>query len=272
MKPIKELEKQLSWDVVSRNVHVDGLGSERFKALIRSDNKEILSILSNSYVPFKNSEFYKLANSVAQVSGYKLKGFYELDKGRKILAFLHADQRVLLNDTIEEYLVLGNSHDGTRKLFVSTANMIHKCENMFSAGIKRFEAKHTKSVSYRQDELLSFVKLHTDGIKELYNVFERFKKHRINPNEIKFFVNKLLNLEKLKTPESIESNTRKQRLEFSLETELSRHGSNLWGLFNGLTHYTTHQLNNKHITIGSVTGTAENLNRLGFKICKEMLN
>ena len=60
-----------------------------------------------------------------------------------------------------------------------------------------------------------------------------------------------------------------------MNSEMSELGQNAWGLFNGVTWYTTHDMKKKEATkniFGNVSGDIRHsLNRQGFDFCKEIV-
>jgi hypothetical protein len=73
-----------------------------------------------------------------------------------------------------------------------------------------------------------------------------------------------------------EVSTRKRNIITNLNSSIDREcadlGDNAFGLFNGITHYTTHIKNLKNAIFGNPFGSANELNQTAFKFCTELIN
>jgi hypothetical protein len=57
----------------------------------------------------------------------------------------------------------------------------------------------------------------------------------------------------------------------SIDKECLALGDNLFGLFNGVTHYTTHIKKAKETTFGNALGTLARINQDAFQFCESQL-
>lgn len=88
--------------------------SDKFCAIVREDNQEILSVQSPDYKVVQNWEVFDLAYSVGM--DVKIESALSLQGGKKIVCLIKGDSFSPANsqgDTITEYLALLSSHDGT---------------------------------------------------------------------------------------------------------------------------------------------------------------
>lgn len=262
------LDKKMEWDIIEKPIEVPGSDTSAFKALVRSDNQSVISVMSSSYVTFRNQEFMKLTTELARLSGMVVKGFADFNGGKRVMGYLESKENAkVVDDELKEYMVLGNSHDGTNKLFVANASKIFRCENMFSHKLRSFEVKHNKAIQFEVHELKTFIAAYHTGRSEVHNMLANFASINVSQSVIDEFINQVLELDKLKMPEQ---SKRKPALQSAINREMKSLGSNLWGLYNGLTYFTTHMIKTDKHTLGNVSGTAQQLNHLGYQLCLEV--
>jgi hypothetical protein len=62
-------------------------------------------------------------------------------------------------------------------------------------------------------------------------------------------------------------------LDMCIDKEISDLGKNLWSLFNGVTRYTTHELNSRscEVAFGNMFGHANELNGRAYQFAKELI-
>ena len=81
---------------------------------MRTDNQKVLAVLSNAYKLFSNNDLKDLCREFERNTYYRLNRFVELGGGKKVLAFLENIDLQSINRTpVKEFLVIGNSFDGT---------------------------------------------------------------------------------------------------------------------------------------------------------------
>ena len=267
---MKELLQKINWEVCQKQVKITGLHHDSLKALYRNDNSMLLSIRSAKYRTFKNADMMQLVDRLTQSGKFSSEGYAEFLGGKRILAYLKNNQLdlQLAGLPVKEYLLIGNSHDASSKIFIGTANTLIRCNNQFSKKLRVFELNHTRALEFTDDELQQFLKTYEMGRAQLYSQMEKLKKVRVNTDAIDELLNRLLR-EAANEQKNIFSESR-QLLKTAIQHETAELGMNAWGLLNGVTWYTSHDLRNASVTLGSVGGRAAELNRKAFDFCMNL--
>jgi hypothetical protein len=96
--------------------------------------------------------------------------------------------------------------------------------------------------------------------KEMFDNIIKLSETRIGTNDIDNVIRSLFKLEKsvdLKNEEQVSTVTRNKlsRFYIDLNGEINQKGDNLWGLFSGVTKYTTHSLTKGDNTQAKLFGT-----------------
>jgi hypothetical protein len=252
----------LNWNVKSEKVTTEsGITLDGYSALVREDTNVPLSVRSESYYPYQNYDLVELLDRVSGLTGLSIHkgGFF--GEGQKVFIQLKSNNLRIGNDRVEGYLTGINSFDGTTSLAFGPSNITISCQNKFFAAFREMQSKvrHTKNMVVKIDEIckrlegvLDEEKIVFDNILKLSETrFDDIIKDRVT-REL-FGINKDVDL---KDMEAISGVTRNKLSRFyvDLNGELQGKGDNLWGLFSGITKYTTHSLTKNDNTEAKMFG------------------
>ncbi len=252
----------LNWNVKTEKVTTEsGITLDGYSALVREDTNVPLSVRSESYYPYQNYELVELLDRVSGLTGLSIHkgGFF--GEGQKVFIQLKSNNLRIGNDRVEGYLTGINSFDGTTSLAFGPSNITISCQNKFFAAFREMQSKvrHTKNMVVKIDEIckrlegvLDEEKIVFDNILKLSETrFDDIIKDRVT-REL-FGINKDVDL---KDMEAISGVTRNKLSRFyvDLNGELQGKGDNLWGLFSGITKYTTHSLTKNDNTEAKMFG------------------
>jgi len=272
---MKTMPTELNWDVTLQPIHTKtGVISERV-VIARNDTGKLLGVRSDQYRPFYNHELESLVRRISKNPGFEFKGYEEFSNGKRILAFFENKQNNfhLCGEKVKDYLIIGNSHDASSKLFVGTSSYMFRCENQFSEKIRSFERKHTKGLN--PDEILieELIETYEYGRKDLYERMERLASIKVNPKLVRQLAHQLLEtvainyaLTDMEIPQQrlVQSKKNKLFMECVFQ-EMDELGATAWGLFNGVTRYTSNHLKGNP-GFGVVNGKGEEMNRKALQL------
>lgn len=260
------IDRNLNWDVEEKVIRYDNKIVPNKKALVRTDNQELLAILSNAYKVFSNEELKDLCRDIERNTNYRLNRFVELGRGKKILAFLENIDLQSINGTpVKEFLVIGNSFDGSSALFIGYNSHMIRCENQFTDATRIVSSKHLKG---RIDDDFAITEILAQFQRQkiaTLRKFEKMEQTKVSDREINRLINLLLgetNQEQMRPKE--------QRLRASIRREMAHFGNNAWGLFNGVTHYTSNVINNGNNTFGNVSGSSQRMNNQAMRFLMQL--
>jgi phage/plasmid-like protein (TIGR03299 family) len=244
-------ESNLNWSVRTEPIKTaSGIILDGYTAIIRNDNDNPLSVRSDSYYPFQNEELIELLDRVSGQTGLKIHkgGFF--GQGQKVYIQLKSNDLSLNGDRIEGYLTGINSFDGSTSLAFGPSNITISCQNTFFAAFREMNSKvrHTKNMVIRVDEICKSLEGVIEEEKKVFSNIVKLSETRFtNVTKDKvtrhlFNIDKNVDLEKI---DDISGKTRNKLSRFyvDLDGELKDKGDNMWGLFSGITKFTTHHLN-----------------------------
>lgn len=255
-------QTNLNWNVRSEKVQTEsGLILDGYNALVREDTNVALSVRGEGYYPYQNHELVELLDRVSGLTGLSIHrgGFF--GDGQKVFIQLKSNNLRLGNDRIEGYLTGINSFDGTTSLAFGPSNITISCQNKFFASFREMQSKvrHTKNMVMRVDEICRRLEGVLDEEKILFDKIVRLSETPFDQAIKDSVTRKLFNIDKdvdLNDMDSISGVTRNKlsRYYVDLNGELQGKGDNLWGLFSGVTKYTTHSLTKNDNTEAKMFG------------------
>jgi hypothetical protein len=269
--PFEILETPVLYDV-------DGqlLESTKHKMLYRSDNNEELYTSKASYVPMSNEHFMETTEKMKEISGFEITGYQLFQNGVIVLSYLKNNQDdIAINGCkIDDYLMLGSSCNTRFPFFVGTTTILLRCQNQFSR-INRIEKiKHTHSTPKKIDELMRSYELYFKQRKEMYENFERMHNYEIDIEIKKDALAYIMKLDKQEMLDSTISSRKLfqvDQLSRAMNGEISELGKNLFGMFNGVTKFTTHILKTKNNVFGNVFGNPAEINKRAYEFSMQLI-
>jgi len=247
------MKDKLNWDIQKQNVFyrpseeaslpIWELDQDKdVSRYVRSDNEEKLSIMSKSYTPFTNSEFMRMTNDIATLTNHELKGYQEWKGGKVVLAYLQShDHAQLQGHDIKEYIVLGNSHDGSTSLFVGYAAQMIRCMNAFGTISQNIKMYHTKSIHdkalFSTTEFSNYINQRNTFLKQL----DSFGGQEMTPVEVEKMCEHLVKWKHDELNSSRKSNI-KNLMMSCMHKECGELGWTKFGAYQGMTYYTTHEM------------------------------
>lgn len=242
----------LEWKVRQEPVQTEsGIIIPGHMAIVREDTNVPLSIMADGYQPYQNHELIDLLEKVSNQTGMEVKKSGLFGNGEKVFIQLKSDDLKLGNDRIEGYLTGINSFDGSTSLAFGPSNITISCQNSFFAAFRGLSTKvrHTKNMKLRIEDILKTLTRTLEEEKKMFKHIVQLSETRIDDGNIESVLRKLFNISNdvvdLEDDEQVSTVTRNKIDQFYVDMngELKSKGDNLWGLFSGVTKYTTHSMN-----------------------------
>ena len=131
--------------------------------------------LLNSYTPTSNERFLEVTERLHELTGFPIQHRYDVDGGKKTLAFLTCTEPIqVCGYDFSDYLMIGNSHDGSTGFFMGNSNVMARCKNRFSKKFRQLQVNHTKSANLKIDELVNYFDSFMQQRQKLFTEMERF--------------------------------------------------------------------------------------------------
>jgi phage/plasmid-like protein (TIGR03299 family) len=256
-------ETNLNWTVREESLTTQsGIIIPKQKAIVRDDTNEVLSIHGEGYYPYQNHQLIELLDKVSQQSGLPIHRGGLFGNGEKVFIQLKSNDMKLGNDRIKGYITGINSFDGTTSLAFGPSNITISCQNTFFGAFRSMDTKvrHTKNMVMRVEDICRGLEKVIDEESKMFEDIKMLSETRMTKEQEDWVTRTLFNIMKevdMNDEEQVSSVTRNKLTRFyvDLNGELKEKGDNMWGLFSGVTKYTTHSMNKGDNSENKMFGT-----------------
>lgn len=238
----------LNWRVSKQELLLPNGIQSGFYGIVREDNDKVFTTCKDSYVPFQNSELAEMLIRISEKTGYSIHKGGSFNGGAKLYLQLESPNKISgigkNRDEVKGYLTGINSHDGTTSLKWGETNITISCQNTFMSAMRDLKqsARHTASLHSKVEQSIQTL---NSIVLEEQSLFDRF----IKLSEIPVQKANIVKIVKNVTDVDITSNgkeistyskNRAEELLTAISGEMAQKGETLWGLFSGVTKYTSH--------------------------------
>ena len=258
-------------------LHADDYNKTPFFATVNVNSGEAWGTVKSKYTVKQNHELLdyileKIGDGNYDLSESKCGHF---NHGRKVYFYIKTTYTADWGQEQADTFVYGlSSHDGSQKLVFGVCNKIHSCSNMFGVLMndkdKAHIVKHTKAISSIEGSN-TLEDMINSNIRGISNLMKTMQRHQITyDNSIVSDVMDIVANSKgkvLRTPYY----TRRNLVEDSVRAEMNTKGNTYYGLFNGMTHYITHNMESNDNIMNSIVGKGSEISKkVVQKIVKHM--
>lgn len=244
----------LRWTVSKQPLILQDGTETPFLAVVRDDNNKAFTTCKDGYTPYQNSELAELVIRIGERTGFGIHSGGEFNGGGKVYLQLstgNALQGIGENRSKVEGFITGiNGHDGTTSLKWGSLSYTICCKNTFAAAKSDLKntVRHTASIHDKVDQALREIEKITAQEQTLFDQFIRLASVPVTKQNIVKVVRDITGVdinqpkaesEKLYSGYAI---NRAGELTASIGSEMAYKGETLWGLFSGVTHYSTHKM------------------------------
>lgn len=244
----------LNWEVDTKPVYVSRDNGfyevgNKFETM-RVDTQNHLGVVGSKYVPVQNREAFTFFDSIVGEGQAIYHTAGSLFGGKKIwiLAKLPEQTIIANKDNIDNFLLLMNSHDGSTPVVARFTPIRVVCNNTLQASLGRethsqVSIRHTIGASVKLEEAHRILGVARTYFEEIGIVYQDMQEFDLKASVLKKYFEKVI-----PDPEK-GSNTRAENLRSRL-TEIfetspaivkTKAEGNLWGAFNAVTEYVTHE-------------------------------
>ena len=244
----------LRWEVSKQELLLPSGDPTGFYGIVREDNNKVFATCKDGYVPFQNSELAELLIRISEKTGYSIHSGGMFNGGGKVYLQLNTGNEITnlgKNGTSVKGFVTGiNGHDGTTALKWGAVNFTVCCRNTFAMAQRELQqsAKHTQSIHDKVEASVRQVLGIADQERSIFDQFIRLSEVPVSRDNIAKIVRQVTDVDITLTNSQASQKystyavNRSGELLDSIASEMQAKGDTLWGLFSGVTHYTSHKL------------------------------
>lgn len=217
----------------------------------RADTKQVFSTCKDSYQVFQN---YELANMITEVAGQfdmEVARGGHFKNGARVYLQIHTGDLKGIgenNDTVKKYMTAINSHDGSSSIAFGMSNLTVSCDNMFHKVTRQADMtkiRHSASMRENVDLLMMEFENIREQEKKMYENFQHMAERGVTTPMINNVIATVTGVDLRKQQSEIVDLystyqiNNAAKLQERITEEMSYKGTTVWGLFSGVTSYTS---------------------------------
>ena len=242
----------LRWSVSKQPLLLPDGTQTKYSAVVRDDNNDVFTTCKDGYVPYQNSELAELLIRISEKTGYEIHSGGEFNGGGKVYLQLNTGNEINgigeNRTTVKGYVTGINGHDGTTSLKWGAVNFTVCCSNTFAAAKGKLQnsARHTSSIHDRVERSIREIESVTMVEKTIFDQFIKLSQVPVTKDNIAQIVKNVtgvdVDMPRSRAEElySTYAVNRAGDLTSAIASEMTYKGNTLWGLFSGVTKYTSH--------------------------------
>lgn len=195
----------LNWEAEVQPLYTNNGGEfeevEQGKVVVRQSDNKNLGVVGNRYKPLQNKEAFEFFDSIVGEGEAIYETAGSLKGGRVVWLLAKMPDYIRIgqtDDIIEKYVLLTNSHDGSKPVIAKLTPIRVVCNNTLNyalrqRGTKEVRIRHTKNVNSRlmqAKETFGFVnKIYS----QLNDIFNGMAKVQLNEEQLDEYYNNVFN-------------------------------------------------------------------------------
>jgi hypothetical protein len=221
-----------------------------YYGLFNDKTGECLNTVKESYTVSQNDEIVELVlNGIQGFGELSVSKAGALNGGRKVFIQLGIDGMAKVGDErIKRYVTIIDSNDGSTGLSVGIGELVMSCSNQFFKFYKSGQSKlrHTTSLTQRIKEIPFLIEQALSESLKLTETYKEFQSTPVTKALADEMVKHILGFDRLmsiKTESELSTRSLNsmETLYSHITKETNQKGMNLFGLFSGVTSWTTHE-------------------------------
>lgn len=220
-----------------------------FYGLFNDKTGECINSVKEGYTVSQNDEVVELVLEGMQGFGeLSVSKAGALNGGRKVFIQLGIEGMSLVGEErIKRYVTIIDSNDGSTGLSVGIGELVMSCQNQFFKFYKSGQSKlrHTASLTQRIKELPYLIEMALSESLKLTETYKQFQSTPVTRALADEMVKYILGFDKnmsIKADSELSTRSRNamETLYNHIEKETNQKGLNMFGLFSGVTSWSTH--------------------------------
>lgn len=265
-------------------------------AIARDTDKRILGVVGPDWNPLQNSQAFQFFKPFIDSKEASINTAGSLKNGQRVfvLAKINRDpMKIVGDDTVEKYILLSNSHDGTQAVRVGFTPIRVVCANTLAMAqgdhaSKLLRVRHTKNLNENLANIQEIMNAANAEFEATAEMYRAMASKDINGEDLKKFVKLIFVQAKTAVEKKIEEaggvaqevQGGDRILERIVPLFESGRGNDmpgvkgtLWGAYNAVTEYIQYQRGNNDSTRLDQTwfGQGHVLNKRALEVSKQLL-
>lgn len=235
----------LDWQVRQEPIIYKGQDSGYFMN-IRSTDDKVLGVVGSRYKPVQNVDAFDFVDSlIGEGVTYETAG--SLNSGKRIWLLAKMPDVRILDEVVEPFMCLTNSHDGFGSLKVCMTPVRVVCQNTLNLALRSakrsWSGRHTGSLESKMAAAKETLGLAREYMSSLSETAEELYKIKVSPKDFSILQEKLFPITEDMTKRKEESQILlREQLKYAWEIDdLGNIRGTGWGFINAVADMSTHK-------------------------------
>lgn len=193
----------LDWAVGTKPLFTEQGEKVTHQAMYRKDNGKILGVVGPGYTALQNVDSFKWFQPLLDAGEAELHTAGSLQEGRKVWVLAKICKPALEiadGDSVERFILLSNSHDGTRAVRLGFTPIRVVCANTLAMAhdadaSKLVKILHTKNVVTALDDLRDAMNVANSRFEATAEQYRKLAKHKISRSDLRKYVKRVLDID-----------------------------------------------------------------------------
>jgi hypothetical protein len=223
-----------------------------YYGLFNTKTKNTINTCKEGYTVSQNADVVRMILKGVEKFGEQLRVIKagSISDGRKVFVQLEiAGDSKVGDDIVKRYITAIDSNDGSTGLSVGIGDIVMHCQNQFFRFYKGSNAKfrHTSTITAKIATIPSLIEKALEESMKQIRIYKSFQSTPLTEKLAHQMVHAVLGYDRLITSAEDRDKLSKRSQKImadlyqAIKTETELVGENVWGLFNGLTRFTTHE-------------------------------
>lgn len=258
-----------------------------FFGLFHSETNECLATVKKDYRVTQTEEIVALVLTAISVFGnLRVVKAGSINGGRKVFIQLEIEGTSFVNgERIKRYLTVIDSNDKSHCLSIGIGDLTVSCMNQFNYFYAKgdFKLCHASTLEAKLEKMPMLISAAIEQSTLQIGTYQKMSETDVTSDEIHKLVKLVLGYDKVFT--SVEDLAKKSKKSIEkmeslydcIGKEMNEKGFSVYGLFNGITYFTTHVLksnlkrdNSQNETL--LVGAAHVMNQKAFNYCLALID
>lgn len=240
----------LDWEVYHESIFLkDGREIPEKFANIRSTDRKILGVVSDHYKIVQNTEAFSFTDALLENDEIEVK--YEsagsLFNGKRIWLLAHLPERLVLGESIGQYLVFATSHDGTLANTCACTPIRIVCNNTLTLALSKAQRtwsfRHMGDIQAKKYEAAKTLQLACTYMDFFEEEAEKLQQRKVSKEMLEEIIEQVFPIDE-KDSERTKNNVsfmRNQFISIYIETDdLKPFRGDAWGVYNAFGDFCSH--------------------------------
>jgi len=275
----------LDWDVKKEPLFLADGTEVDARAVVREDTNAVLGTVSKKWTPYQNSEAFQWFEPFVEANelSFSTVGCCRGGRITWIMAQLNRPNSVVAQgDEVAKYLLMSNSHDGTRAVRVGFTPIRVVCANTLhashkAAGSRLLRVNHSQHVKQNVDSIREIISVANQDFEATATQYRFLASRQIKSSDLKKYCKIVLGKETVADDE-LSTRTKNQIEAITRLFDEGRGNDNpyiagsWWAAYNGVTEWLSYERgNNADNRMASLWfGQNKNVNQLAFEQAVEL--